>query len=478
MMKSRCHVSLVRLAFVLAAAGLLAAANRAAAETYAIQTVSYVGQAGDSVQGVGIQADGTLVVAANISGGPLVAGGVKELGQGNGVVLRLTPDGRRLLSATRVAKRVRDLALDAGDNLYLAADAEGAVKLDRAAARLLWQRDVGGTCVRIAAGSDGTSAALRYGRDDDSAPGAGQLYVFDPQGKPLANFAGHRNTLDVCVDSASRTVILIGWRQANAFDGKKKEPVQIAYLRGCSYAGQPKYTLYDWSTDNDAPEFINRPTNNMADTRGYRCAIGRDGNLYCAFECAGGNHIFRWEPQLQDGQWRSADAKQPKADQFHAFYNSRAEHKTFMGRYEPASGKYLAGQGLCGRLSSGRANAARVVNGAVAAAESGALLLGGTSAFGLPLSFTPPETGDYSGGSHLLVMQPDLKSRAYCTRFQAGGQTRALDARHVGGKTVIVLGGSNNAKEPGQFWTKDALQPNGEAGCGFLAVLTTDATAK
>jgi len=32
------------------------------------------------------------------------------------------------------------------------------------------------------------------------------------------------------------------------------------------------------------------------DTRGYRCAIGRDGRLYIAFEAAGGNHLFRYSP--------------------------------------------------------------------------------------------------------------------------------------------------------------------------------------
>lgn len=77
-------------------------------------------------------------------------------------------------------------------------------------------------------------------------------------------------------DSVSKTVIQTGFRNAHAFDGKKTYPVQIAYIRSHCYDGERKWTDYDWSTDQQSDRFLNKPTNNMADSRGDRCAIGRD----------------------------------------------------------------------------------------------------------------------------------------------------------------------------------------------------------
>ena len=263
--------------------GVLVGSCAAAEPAVECQTVTYVGRRDDGVEGVAIQSDGTIVVAANVASGPFVAGQVRELGKGPGVVIRLAPDSKKILSVVRVAQRLRNLALDQVDRIFLAADNDGAICMDGKAERVLGKQAVGGRCARIAAAADGHCAALRYGKDDDTATGAGQVTVFDPQGKKIGDFAGHRNTLDVCLDNRSRTVVLIGWRQANAFDSLKTYPVQIAYVRGCSYTGKVKYTWYDWPTEQDPPGFINRPTNNMANTRGYRCAIGRDGRLYCGF---------------------------------------------------------------------------------------------------------------------------------------------------------------------------------------------------
>lgn len=446
--------------------------GRAAEETR-FDTISYVGQLGDSVQGVRIQSDGTLVMAANVVGGPFNEAVKGAPGEGKGLVVRLSSDGNKILSAIRVGRMVRDLAIDARDNIYVAADC--AIKLDPAASKIVWKKDVGGACDRIDAGADGYCAALRYSEEGDTKTGTGTIFVFDPDGKAVADFRGHNNTLDLCVDAASKTLVHIGWRQANAFDGKKKYPVQIAYLQGRSYRGDVKYTLYDWSTDATSPSFINKPTNNMADTRGYRCAIGGDGRLCCVFECAGGNHIFRYEPQLVDGQWADAADRRPKGDKYQEFFSSRSEHKTFIGRYDPTSGKYLAGQQFCGRLANNRANTVRVKNGAVAGGESGMVIVGGVSASGLPISFFPPNSGDYAGGSYLLALQANFKDRLFCTRFQGGGCTHAVDTRKVRGRWIFAAGGTTSDKREEALTPLAAIQPKGEAGSGFLAVLSRPA---
>ena len=161
-----------------------------------------------------------------------------------------------------------------------------------------------------------------------------------------------------------------GFRNAKAFDGKRTYPVQICYLFGYDYSGEKKWSAYDWSTDRDSDRFLNKPENNMADTRGYRCSIGRDGKLYAAFEAAGGNHCFRYS---------SVDIMKKVGmaggDAHHSFHNSRAEHKTVFVRMEPGTGEYLAGQQFCGRLPNGRANATRVKAGDIIADEHGRVCL-------------------------------------------------------------------------------------------------------
>lgn len=455
---------------VAATGGPAMAATAAVGEQWQILAASLVGRPGDSVVAVAIQSDGSLVLAANVSGGPLVPGEPAR-DKPSGRLLRLSADGRKLLASVALPGDAADMAIDGTDNIYLATSA-GALKLDPQGSKVLWRFDVGGPCSRIDVAVDGHCAALRYDNpEQDTVTGAGTIFVIDPQGKQLGQFRGHHNTCDVCVDGASKTVVHIGWRQASAHDGKKRQPVQIAYVRGCSYSGQVKYTLYDWSADPDVPEFINRPTNNMADTRGYRCSIGRDGLLYCAFECAGGNHIFRYHPRLVDGQWLAVGQLLPKADQYHGFHNSRAEHKALFARFEPASGRLLLEQQFCGRLENGRANAVRVKGGAVAADEDGCLLLGGAAPAGLPLSLLPPETGSYTGGSYLLVMSSDFRQRLLCTRFQAGGTTHALDARRVGTTMRVLVGGKASSKPEDGFCAQHPIQPQGEPGSGFFALL-------
>ncbi len=470
-MKPRRHFRSSLWLLVAVAVGALSTTTNTAAQQWQIVSASLVGRTGDSVVGVAIRSDGSLVLAANISDGPWFGNDDKGAEKPQGRVLRLSPDGKKLLASIPLPGLAADMAIDGKDNIYVATSA-GAVKLDPGGNRL-WQFDLGGPCSRIDASTDGHCAALRYDNpQQDTLTGSGTIFVLDPQGKQVGRFAGHRNTCDVSIDGQSQTVVIIGWRQASAHDGTRRQPVQIAYVRGYWYSGEVKYTLYDWSTDTDAPQFINKPTNNMADTRGYRCSIGRDGLLYCAFECAGGNHIFRYHPQLVDGQWSPVGQLMPKADQYHSFHNSRAEHKALFACYEPGTGKLLRLQQFCGRLESGRANAARVKGGAVAADEKGNLLLGGTAPAGLPISLLPAETGDYTGGSYLLLMGNDFRNRLLCTRFQAGGTTHAIDARWIDGKMRILAGGTASSKAEDGFCSTSAIQPRGEPASGFFVLLS------
>ncbi len=311
--------------------------------------------------------------------------------------------------------------------------------------------------------------------DPDVAAGSGTTYTFDPDGTPLATFSGLQNTTDVCIDSVSQTVVQIGWRQTNAFDGTKTYPVQIAFIRGRDFLGNIKWTDYNWPSNSSDPNFLNRYTNNMADTRGMRCSIGRDGKLYAAFECAGGNHIFRYSPH-------DLTVSVPVAggDTFHSFSNTRSEHKTFFAAYDPATGDYLRGQGLINRLTDGSGSTIRVQGAEIRADESGRVYIGGTSASGLPIPGSPkymaktgqvafnPPVGSYTGGAWFMVLSADFKKRLYTTRLSTGGRTVAVDGRELGGAPRGAWGG--NTASP--LHTAEPVQiASAGLGEGFLAVL-------
>ncbi|MCC5830765.1 MAG: hypothetical protein JJU36_15065 [Phycisphaeraceae bacterium] len=465
------------LVMVAAVLGLMAGSSTAAAAQepwrvgdWTFTTNTFAGNPGDRLTGSAIQSDGTIVLVGRITGGPLVAR-VATLQAGPAVVVRLSEDGRRVLSATRIGPDVRDVAIDDRDNIYVALGGEGVAKLDPAGRRPIWQRPTEGICTRVAVTPNGTVAALRYDRDVDSTPGNGTIYLFDANGRAMTRFRGHRHTLDIAIDQESRTVVLIGWRQANAFDGSRTFPVQIAYMRGVGFDGQTKYTLYDWSTDRNAPNFLNRPTNNMADTRGYRIAMGRDGKVYSGFEAAGGNHIFRYEPQLRNGNWASATGKKPRGDQFFEWHNSRSEHKLFVACHDPATGEYLLGQQFAGRLDTGRTNTVRMVDGALATDENGRVLAGGAAGAGLPLMFTPPETGDYTGGGYILLLGPGMTSREVMTRLDPGGRVVSGDIRRVGDTSRIIVTGHVRSEGDISFTPYQALQDRGAANVPFFTVL-------
>ncbi|MBC8033633.1 MAG: T9SS type A sorting domain-containing protein [Chitinophagaceae bacterium] len=440
---------------------------------YTIATSSFLGDAGstDKVTGSRIQSNGTIVLAAIIGAAqpgnktPVLLNNATSASAG--AIIRLSADGKTVLSVTRVAAEVLDVALDNSDNIYVAAGTGGLLKLNATASTLTWARLPGIYVYRVDAGSSGNVVALKPSNISTAGTdaGSGTVYTFQTNGTQTGSFTGHRNTQDVAIDEASQTVILIGWRQANAFDGNRTEPVQIAYIRGYSYTGTLKWNDYDWSTDVNSPDFINRPENNMADTRGYRCAIGGDGKLYAAFEVAGGNHIFRYSTNNI-----TTKVSIVGGDKYHQFFNTKSEHKTFFGRYEPSTGAYVRGQQLTNRLPDGAGNTIRVRNGAIGADATGRVYLGGSSASGLPITNDPLPAGSYSGGGWFMIMSSDFTSRLLVTRVNTSGEIGALDARVVSGSNAnFVWGGLT--KLSGLTYISNAIQGSAGGGTqdGFFA---------
>lgn len=439
---------------------------------YAITGSSWISGSGDGdyATGVAIKANGTINVAAII--GDAAPGGLTPVllnaatPSSAGAVLQVSPDGDDVLSVARVADLVLDMAMDDGENIYLAAGSAGIIKLNPSADTVLWTAPNGGYCRRLDVGADGTVIGL-----NNSGSNAGTCYVYDNTGTELESFGGWRFTQDVALKSDIARVYQTGFKN----DHSGCNPVQVAYLRCLDYSGTEIWRNYDWpgtwldNCDGDGWD------NLMADTRGYRVTIGQDGLLYAAFESAGGNHIFSREPGNGDPDNLKTNVTIVGGDMWFAWWNTASEHKTFIGRYDPASGDYLLGQQLCTRYWNGnyKGNALRVVDGALAADGEGKVYVGGVSASGLPFDpthatsdqsytagageaeFNPfPMTAEdnvYSGGAYLIVLSSDLSKRLYCTRLSAG-TTRAIDARILEGKSEASLVWAGNVAELNMDW--------------------------
>ena len=459
---------------------------------YEITASSYIGGSADndSVRGCDIQSDGTVVLAANI--GDATPGGLTPIllngatNSSSGAILRLSPDGTTVLSVTRLADLVLDLVVDDSDNIYVALWTQGMAKLDPTAASILWQKEEGNVN-RIDAGPTGHCTTLVVTESDPDNyqdvvhPSIASIRVYDPKGSELGNFYEHRMMYDVCIDEATQTIVHLGWRQD--WDWANGEPVQIAYVQGRTYTGDVLWTAYDWSVDPNSDRYLNRSANNMADTRGCRCSIGRDGKLYCSFISQGGNHQFFYDPF--DIMRR---VEMVGGDEWLALWNTSIEHDTVFARYEPRTGEYLLGQQFTCRLPNTAGNTVTTVRGEIRADELGRVYVGGMSGWGLPIPGHPmyscqpgqiafnPFDG-YVGGAFFVVFSPDFKTRLYCTRLTATGgryylfndHTHAIAARVLSdGLAHIAFGGSSVS----EVYPKAAIQENLQgAQDGWFAVI-------
>lgn len=433
-------------------------ASRQHAPQYRILSSSFMGAEdfNDAVMGARFRSDGMIVLAANL--GPDV---IRQLGlpgevarsKRSSFVMVLGNAAKRILAWRQLDADLCDMALDGQDNIYLAAGQDGLIKLSADTKQVVWTKMLG-NCRRVDATSGGLSAVLLDKR----------IIVLDAAGNETGRIRDSGYTCDVCIDGASKTVIFCGFRNAYAFDGRHRNAVQICYVYGCSPDGEKKWTNYDWSTAADSDRFLNKPTDNMADTRGDRCAVGHDGKLYVTFMVAGDNHIFRYDPKdiMKKVQLAGGDA-------YHQFHNSRSEHKCFVGRYEPATGDYLLGQQFCGRLTRGLSNTVITKTGDITADKTGCVYVVGRSFAGLPMNVDPLE-GQYSGGGFILIMSPDFRRRLLCTRTGARmGRSHAVDAHSHDGGAYAIFGGSS--MQDGMF-VQQALQKKATDDAeGFFVLL-------
>ncbi|MCC5841266.1 MAG: discoidin domain-containing protein [Opitutales bacterium] len=397
----------------------------AAPNTLSISTYLGSAAADDAFTGAEYLSDGTLVLGA-ILDPALLPGGVTPLyldgsAPGDrGLIVRLSEDGRNVLSITVVGPRVFDLSVDDADRIFVAADSRGAFVLNPTADTILWSATYPRRAHRIDAAPDGTFAVLTSPNPDFLDPRLhdARNYLYDASFSLLAEFGGASAfTTDIAVDTASQTVVVIGWKNvANMQDDSPhgSNPVDIPAMRGFAFDGTQKWRAYDWEQQASGTRWLNRIKNNMADTRGARVTIGPDNLLYAAFEFDGGNTPLRDDP-FDLGV--TAVDRIVGGDQYHTMANTSTVPKTFVGRFQPATGDLLLGQWITNRLPGGNDNTIRIEHGNLRVDEAGRIHVVGGSASGLPLTHDPIPGLPNTGGAYHLVYSPDFRSREFVTRF-------------------------------------------------------------
>ena len=394
-------------------------------DTNRFSVSSIVGGIGqDEIRGIIFQKNGTIILAANIGNISHLNPPTKFLNgattDSSGVIIRLSSDGKKILSITRLCSKIADISKDGNDNLYVAASKSGVFKINPTADTIRWRKFFPKTVHRIDAGTSGKNICMTANETDiDDATLTGtNNYLHDENGNLIYQYGGvSQYGADVAIDEVSQTVIMVGFKNFNTFDrsgGTQVLPVYIPVMRGRTYSGITKYVAYDWSSDTTSTRWINRSNNNMADARLNRCVIGQDGKLYLAGQVYGGNHCFRYSPY---------DIMEPTVlvggDHFFTLSNTGTESHVYVGRYDPATGIKDRGQTFTARLPNTKGNSVFIDKGDLNADSTGRIYLTGTSAYGLPLT-TDYIPGEYTGGAYLLVLSPSMATREMCVRLTFG----------------------------------------------------------
>lgn len=423
--------------------------NHADRKVYDYVVSSYLGgEAGSGkVWGTKVLSDGVIVLACDW-GTVIPEGAVLHLLNGatlnsRGTIVRVSADGKKILSLTKISDYAVDLSIDNTDNIYVAAANKGIIKLNRLADEVIYAKTFTRNVYRVDAGKTGFSAVLA--RPDYDFDGKKwdkvTVYLLDRDANVVSTYGGASTyTNDVCIDETTQSVVVVGWRntKTNARDNTNWLPVDIPGFKIFSFSGALKYEGYNWAADPASPNWLNRAENNMADTRISRASMGEDGLLYFMAEVSGGNHPLRYSPYDNMKKVRFVGG-----DHFHVLSNVGTEFHTFVARMNLHNGAYIEGQSFTARLSTGAGNTLEAEHGNVQADADGRMYFTGSSAAGTPLTRDLLPEINYTGGAFLYIMNPTLQTRELVCRVSQRKNAYDVGVRQFSNyDKTIVYGGS------------------------------------
>ncbi len=410
-----------------------------------VYSASYLGSQGnDLVGGVDIAPDRTVVMGGRIEDEDHNLGQVPLWLDGGryGVVVRKGRAGD-VRSVTRIGDVVYDLAVHPESGAIAVATDRGVRLLNSDASQVKWGFEplVNPTGGRVAIGSDGTVGYLR-----------GQtLHILDEEGAELAvRTFGDRYVEDVAVSGEEGLVYITGFKNQGLPSGN---PVQVAYVRAYDREMEMAWTNWDYHG--------HQLEGNEADTRGYRVSVGDDGMLYFAGESAGGNAIFRYDPQTEviDDRVGGTDGRLVGYDPFTQAYQTAANHIGYFARLHPADGSIEGGQWIVPRLRNGDGNTFRPR--AISADAEGNIYVGGVSAAHIQNRsanhIAGQRVGTYQGDLATLVVTPDMRTRLSWTPWNAEGGRSGSEFSDMVVRDGLVATAMTTAE--GKMITHEAMQP-------------------
>jgi hypothetical protein len=394
-------------------------------QTHTLVSGTYLGGSGDDqARGVGWTATGELIVGGNFASfgptqrvvGPVLLGAATTA---PGKLLKLSNDGKTILAAVTLGQRIDDLKVLSRENRIVVGGDFGVAVLEASSFNLIWASNlpglaagngkVDGQQTRVAMEPSGRVAVLRDRR----------VKLFSDRGVELASQTIPQTyPTDIAIDPFGRRLYVTGFSN-RAYKGT---PVQVPFLTAFATGDQPTlapiWKTWDYdgallrTTDPANPK--KELSNDLADSRLYRLAIGGDGAVTVLGESAGGNSVFRWNGR---------DLRSPTLvvlDAYSNTYNSRSNHMLYYAKVDAASGGVLAGQYAVPRLGSGAANTFRAKEGSLAVGPTGILYIGGVSAYGTPgrdgnrwtvAGSAQPVAPYYGEDMVLLTVSSDFKQR-------------------------------------------------------------------
>jgi hypothetical protein len=404
---------------------------------------------------VEIAADGSVLVGIATDdnfGAPVVT----LADGGAGAIFRFSPDGRRLLSATRVASTIHDIKLQPGTGRIGVVGQNRVALLSPTADKLEWSAAISAMAPRLSLGSDGTIAV--------QGDRGGEILIFN------GSEATPQHTLsvggaDFAIDGASKTVVVGGSFQDN---GGGCSELRVPTLRGFSYTGQMRWSGYGWGDVKQSPLSL------CADGAVSRVRMGRDGKVVFAAYSEGGNSPFARDPldiTKTISAANPAPAGEPSRLSHHIPTRTSANPILFVGRIEAATGALIkAAWTLVRRPTEGggipRGGATLIGQtrlsfddgvGAVAVDEQGHVLVGGAQGCCIPgrgataadtkLQVAGQKVGRYPGD----VQEQDGAYEGFVLSFAPGFARRTLwhtfstDAGVASRTRAVAIGGGTAA---------------------------------
>ena len=414
-----------------------------------VSTATYLGgNAQDQAAAIEVSPHNELVLAGNF--GTAQGAGQSFLGASSssaGQIVRLSLSGREVLSVTHLGDDINDMDVNRVTGAIAAVGDFGVTVLSPTGDQVYWSQDLGEPVERVAIANNGTVVTLHNKT----------ISVWNPGGHLRARTTLVRSYVnDIAVDPASGNVYVTGFDNKNNVNDSNN-PVQVAFLTGLDLDLQTNWQTWGFEGNILTDDVNGRGQNDMADTRGYRVTVGRDGQLYFLGEVAGGNSIYRW-----NGKDRSTPT-QVKYDAYNDPYNSASPHQTYYARIDSDTGEVMQGQLAFPRYNNA-SNAFRVEDGTIAADEAGNVYIGGVTYSGVDgrddNAIAGQSVGSYAfqseGDLTALVVSHDFQQRRLWTPFTDHEGKGKVQGFAVGNGRAALLG----TVVEGTTITADALNPH------------------